>query len=503
MESEANPYRVTDDFGSYQGDCADLPYFLRAYYAWKNGLPFSYQDRMRTADGAKGDERYSAAGNIVASRRDVVTEYDEPPVSGPDFLREIHGLVSTAMFRTHPAVNEPPLFDDFYPVEISRDAIRPGLLAYDVFGHVGVVYDVTEDGRILLMASHPNYAVTRTVYGQNFQRAHPSLGAGIKPWRPIRLENATLFPDGSYRGGQVTAADNSDLDHFSLEQQLGVAPHDNEDWSQGRFVLNGVALPYYDYVRRALARPGFAYDPVREVAAATDAICLSAEARARAVDRAAEEGLPNEPHPDRLPRNIFGADGDWERHATPARDARLKVQFVELRELAEFLIERHAAGDPSVSYEGEDLPADLLETFDRHAAACEIAYRRSDGAQTRLNLGDVMERLFDLSFDPYQCTERRWGARGAELEACPSDEAKTSWYEALTYLRNQTTRDLTTRTDFALDELRAPTEADAEEGGVGWARPPEADLRAYLRAAVAAGEGDEDPRRSAAADLSD
>ena len=26
----------------FNADCADLPYMLRAYFAWKNGLPFAY-----------------------------------------------------------------------------------------------------------------------------------------------------------------------------------------------------------------------------------------------------------------------------------------------------------------------------------------------------------------------------------------------------------------------------------------------------------------------------
>ena len=44
-------------------DCADLPYMLRAYYAWKNGLPFSYVDDV-TGHGA--DIRYTANANRIA-----------------------------------------------------------------------------------------------------------------------------------------------------------------------------------------------------------------------------------------------------------------------------------------------------------------------------------------------------------------------------------------------------------------------------------------------------
>jgi len=483
LESEANPYRHTDDFGSFQGDCADLPYFLRAYYAWKNGLPFSYQDLVETADGSAVDERYSAKGNVVASRYSAATPEDGPPVDAPQYLREIHRRVSTAMFRTHPVTGGGDLFDDFYPIEISRQAIRPGVLAYDVFGHAGIVYDVTDDGRILLMASHPNYAITRTVYGQNFQRAHPDLGAGLKAWRPQRLVGAAEDDSGALVGGVLVAAADAELPDFSLEQHFG--SNAAGAWSEARFIMNGVALPYYDYVRRTVAKPGFAYNPVAEVRRSADSICRSVEARARAVERTLEAGLASRPHPERLPANIFGASGEWERHATPARDARLKIQFVELRELVGFFLSAHAAGDGSVAYRGADLPGDLLRAYDEAAAACVIDYRRSDGETARLTLHDVAGRLFDLSFNPYQCTERRWGARGRELSACPDDAVKRDWYEALAYLRNQTARDLSLRTDFSLDEIKPPHSASAEEGGLGWPEPPDADVRGFLAARAA------------------
>src|SRR3954467_9057023 len=46
LRDPANPYRASDGRGflDIDVDCAKLPYLLRAYYAWKNGLPFSYAD---------------------------------------------------------------------------------------------------------------------------------------------------------------------------------------------------------------------------------------------------------------------------------------------------------------------------------------------------------------------------------------------------------------------------------------------------------------------------
>jgi hypothetical protein len=43
LRGAANAFRASDpaDF-VFRSDCADLPYVLRFYYAWKRGLPFSY-----------------------------------------------------------------------------------------------------------------------------------------------------------------------------------------------------------------------------------------------------------------------------------------------------------------------------------------------------------------------------------------------------------------------------------------------------------------------------
>ena len=55
IASPANPFRASDPPRfAFRADCADLPYFLRFYYAWKRGLPFTYvqsvSPRGRTRD---------------------------------------------------------------------------------------------------------------------------------------------------------------------------------------------------------------------------------------------------------------------------------------------------------------------------------------------------------------------------------------------------------------------------------------------------------------------
>lgn len=475
LKSDANPYRSDVD-PEIHGDCADMAYVLRGYYAWKNGLPFSYQNSMALNGTRREDIRYSTNGNIVAGRRKIVNFVSNAPA----FLARIGGEVSTAMFRTHPVKGAGRSHDDFYPVRINRDTVRPGVIAYDIFGHVGIVYDILDDGRVLIVASHPDNTVTRSTYGPNFMRASPTLGAGLKAWRPIRVDGAKRSADGSLHGGKLVAAANADLPGFSMEQYVGNVPADSEVWHEGEFQLNGRTLGYYDYVRRALASPDFRYNPVEELRFGLRNICNSIKARKVAVDKARISRIHLKPHPEKLPPNIYGTYGEWEEYSTPSRDARLKVSFIELRRDLQRLVEDVSTGDPGVTYDGFDLAADLASTYEEEKNACTFTYWRSDDTRMRLNLGHILERLFDLSFNPYMCPERRWGARGLELSSCTDDETKTAWHNALRFLRYQAERTYDVRMDFALNQLQPPMNTAPQNGGLGVESPADADIRAYI-----------------------
>ncbi|MEQ1930745.1 MAG: hypothetical protein ABL957_09450 [Parvularculaceae bacterium] len=476
LQTPANPYRHSDE-ETYSGDCADMAFILRAYYAWKNGLPFSYQNAMRTADGVPEDLRYSPNGNVVAGRRDAASK---EPIKGDDFIGRIGGEVSTAMFRTHPETGGGKLYDDFYAIEISRESVRPGVLAYDIYGHVGIVYDVMEDGRVLVIASHPDLTVTRSDYGPNFLRAKPELGGSLKAWRPVRLEGAHRRADGSFAGGKVVGVPNAELADYSLEQFFGNVPHPQGDWRYGEFKFQDRTLGYYDYVRRKLADPGFRYDPVDELRHGMQTLCGAMKDRKVAIDRGVGLKVQLQPHPEKLPPNIYGTYGNWEDYSTPSRDARLKVSFIELRREMQRLVELVEKDDPSVAYEGTNLGRDLWNAFEEEKNKCTIGYSRSNETRVILNWGHVMDRLWEMSFDPYHCPERRWGAAGAELETCTDDENKTAWYKAQKYLRYQAERTYDVRMDFALHELKPPMVAKPEDGGLGVEAPADHDLRKYL-----------------------
>ncbi len=470
LHDPANPFRASDPpEARFDADCADLPYVLRFYYAWKRGLPFAYVREVEPR-GRSRDMRYSRAGNRVVERVTVQT--------GDDAVRAVQTIsdaISTATFRIHPDL-EDPQDPDFYSPVLRPGSIRPGTMIYDPNGHVATVYRVEPDGRIHYIDAHPDHALTRGYYDQRFVRAWPAVGAGFKNWRPATLVGATRTKDGALSGGHVVLPRNAQIADFSVEQFFGDGPRpdDDGDWKSGVFTLNHETLDYYDYVRARLAGGKLEFDPLREVHDMVESNCADLHYRADAVTLALDAGLARQDEPARLPPNIYGTDGDWETYSTPSRDARLKTAFKELRDNVVRFLALYAANDPRLKYAGRNLPADMLAVYDRTAATCQIGYVRGDGSKTAFGYEEARRRLFAMSFDPYHCAERRWGAGDPrELATCRESALKRAWYAAEQTLRNQLERTYDARMGFSLADL------STHAPGTGPATAPDTDVRTY------------------------
>jgi len=388
----------------------------------------------------------------------------------------MRAAISSATYRIHPDTDG-PLAPDLYSPAIEPGAIRPGTIVYDPAGHVAIVFRIDPDGRVHTFDAHTDYSLTQMTFDVRFARMRPSQGAGFKNWRPIRLVGAEPAPDGSLRRGHIEVARNKDIPGFSLEQFYGTGRRPlDADWAGGKFGLNGETLDFYDFVRARLAGGALIFHPVREIAEMTESLCNDLQYRAAAVDLG--RPMAARSHPARLPRNIYGTEGDWEMFSTPSRDARLKTAFKYLRDTAQRFVELDNEGDRKhLSYNGDDLPGDLTKAYARAANACTIQYRRSDGSVVALRFDEARARLFAMSFDPYHCPERRWGATDAtELSTCPDNADKRAWYDAEQTLRNQIDRTYDARMDYSLDELRKP--------GKGAAFAPDTDIRGYLERAT-------------------
>jgi len=322
MRSAANFYRDSDPPSFlFHADCAKWAYMLRAYYASKNGLPFSYVDRV-SGDGA--DLRYGATSNLALERRDLVD--GGTGINTVAELQTLHDRVWTATFRMDPAA-QAPVAQDFYSPKIQPGSIRAGTAIYDITGHVMIVYDITADGSILYMDAHPDETVSRGVYGRHVPRSPAWLGGGFKNFRPLKLVGAELRPDGTYVGGHIVMAANDEIADFSLEQYRG-----NVADAQGgdpQFRYNNASLDLYEYARAAMSNGGFAYNPVYEIEVAMGSLCRDAQNRTREADARVRSGFAA------LYADLSKISDQWRQ-----RDRRIVYHGLSLRET---LAETYAA----------------------------------------------------------------------------------------------------------------------------------------------------------------
>lgn len=454
--SRSNPFyaaRTPQDF-TYGADCADFPYALRMYFSWMEGLPFDYVSEVAQAEPEKetsDDLRYTKFGNRPAAWKVFKTGQ---VYNGPREMRIMQGAVSTATYRMHY-----DQISDFYPPSIDPAHIRPGTAVYDPAGHAAIIYKIEKDGRIRMMDAHPDYSVTRITFDKKFTRSRPAHGAGFKNWRP-----------------ELNYKDTATLPGFSSEQFGQV------------FEMNGESLSYYDWVRAQMSGGNLSFHPVEEARSMMLEVCSNIHDREIAVNNAIRYGIQNQRHPDRLPRNIYGTNGDWEEYSTPSRDARLKVAFQELRQEVERFLKMNRERSPRILYKpapskysnrcvsGEPgcfLAASIMSAYEEMVMSqeCRFQYTKSDGTKKLLSYTDVLDRLFALSFDPYHCVELRWGASSQqELDSCRDDANKLAWYKAERGLRNQTERTYDARMDTDLG------------GTYGQGRPeaPDVDLWGFL-----------------------
>ena len=470
LRNAANPYRGTDqDFQDIDSDCAKWPYLLRAYYAWKNGLPFSY---VSGVSGVGGDLRYTKTANRATSRHDLID--GGHGIDAPNAIREMMGVVFSGTYRTD-ASERHGVLSDFYSPALQPGSIHAGSLVYDVNGHVGIVYKVDADGRIYYMDAHPDFTVTRSVYGAQFGQSPMRLGGGLKNWRPFRLAGARRDGAGHLLGGHMVYVENDQIPDFSLVQYVGTEPNPTQDVKTARYLYNGVELGFYEYVRVAVSGGRMSFNPVYELQATMKTLCNDLNDRAQYVDNALSENIQNREHPGRLPDNIYGSsDQDWENYSTPSRDARIKAAAAQFYKDLGDMIDMWVKRDPRIVYDGQFLHDDLERVYKTQSDACTITYLSSDKHPVAMTYDDLMHRLFALSFDPYNCIELRWGAQGDERNSCPDSRDKLHWYEAEQRLRNQPDRTYDIQMGFSIAELNRKVK------GTGIDAPPPVDIKALI-----------------------
>jgi hypothetical protein len=395
-------------------DCADFAYFLRAYFAFKMGLPFGYSNCSR---GGKcyqwfNIEHPEATRPPPPEQRTASADSDAaPPANIPapkqlgaapsfaQYLRIVGDVVHSGSVRVSGNDDN----TDFYTVPLTQQALRPGTVYADPYGHVMMlVQRVPQSGGsagiLLAVDAEPDGTVARKRFWRGtFLFAHETaLGsAGFKHFRPIeRGENGALR-----RLTNAQIAKNSDYGDFSLEQsQLAV----DDFYDRMDAVMSPEPLDPFNAMKEAITA----------LEEQVNTRVTSIENGRKYQDGHGEITMPDGPA-------IFATTGAWEDFSTPARDFRLLIAIDVVRGYPD-RVARHPERYAMPSGKNvADVKAEMQKMLATELTARKFSYTRSDGSTWTLALKDAVERAGDLemAYNPNDCVELRWGAPENSQEA--------------------------------------------------------------------------------------
>ena len=381
-------------------DCADLPYFLRAYFSWKLGLPFGLRDCDRGTDS-----RPPRCGELITNEAPVEATTQAAARDGglgamKRFLRLLANKVHSGSARTALADEN----TDTYPVPLTRDALRPGTVFADPYGHVLMLVKWVEQradagGMLLAVDGQPDGSVGRKRFWEGtFLYANDVVGAGpgFKAFRPlVRGADGQLAP----------------LGNAALRADRRFAPFSTEQQGLDRDAF---------YARMSKLVNPRGLDASTAYRETLDALVEQLQTRVGSVANG-ERYVRDSRYPEiAMPEGakIFETIGPWEDYATPSRDMRLLIAIHVLETLPVRIVER-----PELFNLGARKPAAARAEVERQAAAAiektGIEYRRSDGSPFRLTVADVLGRKagFEIAYNPNDCVEIRWAAPEGSAEA--------------------------------------------------------------------------------------
>ncbi|MCC7252930.1 hypothetical protein [Hyphomicrobium sp.] len=409
-------------------DCADLPYTLRAYFAFKMGLPFGYGKCTRGGGGKpprctqwwdiENQEPPPAppAEQQVAAEGGLFSLFGAPPASPsvarlpqkpkglvPGFGYYIRTTVANGVHSGNGRTMAADENTDYYPVPLKAETLRPGTVYADPYGHILVLAKRVAQtdgaaGVLLAVDGQPDGTIARKRFWRgNFLFAQaPALGSpGFKRFRPVvrgkgglrRLANAEIGKHAEYGD-------------FSLDQaELAI-----ED--------------FYDRMDEVMSPSPL--DPERELTEALTALEEQVKARVTSVENGrkyqagggAEVAMPDG-------ASIFETTGAWEDFATPSRDLRLLIAIDVVRTFPDRVARRPERYAMPQGKSAADVKAGLESRLASELATRKFAYTRSDGSEWSLTLEDVLERIgaLEMAYNLNDCVELRWGAPEGSEEA--------------------------------------------------------------------------------------
>ena len=379
-------------------DCADNPFYLRAYFAWKMGLPFGFYE--------------CSWGTLAAMPRGLRWWTNDSLGGGGGNPAQAFARMLPVVKNTVHAGNGRMEFksdqSDYYPLPLARKDLRPGAVFADPYGHtLTIVRWVPQTGKspglLLAVDAQPDgtIGIKRFWEGNFLFNTREVVGEpGFKAFRPIVLEGGRprLLTNEEIKRGP-------DYGNYSLEQ---------EKMSAGAFYA----------AMEKLINP----DPLDAESAFRDMFRAFHEQLIVRVESVAVGENYMKTHPGAvipMPAGgsaVFQTTGQWEDFSTPNRDLRLLIGIDTILEFPDKVAKNPKAFGIPEKKAPEAVRDEMLAFEKKWAAELTITYIRSDGKPQALTLGDVFERqeALEMGYNPNDCIETRWGAPegSAERAAC-------------------------------------------------------------------------------------
>jgi hypothetical protein len=380
-----------------QPDCADNPFCLRAYFAWKLGLPFGYHLCDRGYVG-----RNPKAGQWITNESS--SSKINPVLSFNAFLRRVMDGVHSGTARI--ALDDEN--SDYYPVSLEREALRPGIVYADPYGHtlilIGWVPQLHDHpGLLLSVDAQPDgtVGIKRFWKGNFLFNTSGVVGEpGFKAFRPISVHNGV---PSLVQNKALTAS--TGFDPFSLQQRK-------------------MKTDVFYHTMERLINP----KPLDPETALLDLIeALHEQLKVRVTSVANGEAYLKL-HPGAVipmpsgATGIFQAGGQWEDFSTPNRDLRLLIAMDAILDFPDQVVRSPEDFNISRLISPEQVKKKLQSVLDQKVSELSISYTRSDGSLQKLTVGEILKRKdsFEMAYNPNDGIEIRWGApeNSAEKATC-------------------------------------------------------------------------------------
>ncbi|MEM4625361.1 MAG: hypothetical protein QXJ28_01145 [Candidatus Pacearchaeota archaeon] len=386
--------------------CGSFPKLVFLYYSYRRGLP-SIITKINSNSG--GDIRYSSGNHPIEliRSRPFHGNFADFLIKGMSGKYGGYNFVS-GNYRTSPFLEE----TDSVPIEINREFLKPGSMAYNCDGHCLLVGKIDDSGEIHFLDSHPDRSITFNQTMSALYCVNSAFTTNKDRWydgfRNMRLSKTI--------SGSTVYFSNLEMREFgfSLDQYEKMIEIIEKRKDGGLEVKGRKVMDFREFVKARLQRKKEL--PLEILKKSASELASMFRERELFVQEAWKDVIINGPitFPNDLPNeNIYQSSGRWEMWSSPSSDVDRKNKYDYLASRLEKIVQEFPNSvevDYSEFNSQIELAKEIIEKKNLYFSEEIVIYKKSNGEEVILTLNDIEKRLFDLSFNPNHPPELRWGA---------------------------------------------------------------------------------------------